>query len=63
METQKLPKIEERIIGYFDHNHVQRIIDEMSIDNFLLVEHKSGPKQLFFKKVICEPETIILGEA
>jgi len=63
METPKLHQVEERIISYLEYEQVQNIIQEMVIENFLLVEHKSRTKQLFFKKIPYKPETLIMGEA
>ena len=53
---------EERIINYEDYSQVQQIVQEMILEDFLLVEHKSRTKQLFFKKLPTEPETLIEGE-
>ena len=62
MQTPKLPKLEQRIINYEDFDQVHKIVQEMSIEDFLLVEHKTHSKQLFFKKILIEPETIIIGD-
>jgi len=62
MQTPKLPTLEQRIISYEDFDQVHKIIQDMSIEDFLLVEHKTHTKQLFFKKIPNEPETIIIGD-
>ena len=54
--------MEERIIGYEDFSQVQGIISNLALENFLLVEHKTQTKQLFFKKYFIQPESKILGE-
>ncbi|MFA6064549.1 MAG: hypothetical protein WC746_01780 [archaeon] len=62
MDTPRLPQFEERIISYLEYEQVQQIIQEMGSCDFLLIEHKSRTKQLFFKKIPYEPETLIIGE-
>ncbi|MFA5931386.1 MAG: hypothetical protein WC821_03675 [archaeon] len=54
--------MEERIIGYEDFSQVQEIISNLASENFLLVEHKTQTKQLFFKKPSIPLESIIIGE-
>jgi hypothetical protein len=54
--------IEEKIIHYDNFSEVDEIISKMTLNEFLLVEHKSSKKQLFFKKVPYFPETLIIGE-
>ena len=54
--------MEERIISYEEEAQVPEIIQELQVEDFLLVEHKSKTKQLFFKKTIVEPESIIMSD-
>ena len=53
---------EERIINYEETNQIQKIIDELFIENFFLVKHSSTKKQLHFKKLKSTPKTIIFGD-
>jgi hypothetical protein len=54
--------VEERIINYEQNSQIEEIISSMSLENFILVEHKPRTKQLFFKKFSTEPETLIISD-
>jgi len=54
--------VEERIINYENESQVEEIISSMNLEDFILVEHKSRTKQLFFKKFLTQPETLIISD-
>jgi hypothetical protein len=53
--------MEERIISYEENCEIKEIISKMNHQQFLLTEHKTKTKQLYFKKFSTLPE-IIMGE-
>jgi len=54
--------MEERIISYEKNNEISEIISSLALEDFLLVQHSSRTKQLFFKKYPEHPETLIISE-
>jgi hypothetical protein len=62
LESNVPPALEERIISYEEDSQISSIISNLSLENFLLVAHKVRTKQLYFKKQVYEPETLIIGD-
>ncbi|HPM86142.1 MAG: hypothetical protein PHO61_03570 [Candidatus ainarchaeum sp.] len=54
--------MEERIISYESNDKIQEIVLMMHSQNFLLTEHKTTTKQLYFKKFNKLPQTKPFGE-